>query len=155
MQPVLFCFVCLRQQTAEKNYKKRMQNWELAPFLAPPCPSEAAMPTAQQVELSDEDSDAGGPTEPAAKRRRIAAKVPPKLKLTSEMHLRVLVGARCQSCKSRCLTAFQAPAAFRALQQFRSEWAQTHKLDQDIIVPRCQKVFISRFFKSTIANFPE
>ena len=97
------------------------------------------MPVAQDVGLSDDSGESGPePAGPAAgpppKRRRLGPTVSVKQKLSSEVHLRILTGSKCTSCKSRCMAAFQAPFLFHQLLQFRSCWGSTSKLDQDIIV---------------------
>ena len=92
------------------------------------------MPLAQEVVLS-EDECGGSDLEPPSKKRKVKSGegVSAKAKLSSELHTRVLIGSRCTGCKSRCLTVFQAPFLFHKLLKFRSDWAKTHKLDQDVI----------------------
>ena len=89
------------------------------------------------VDLSDDEIE-----KPSRKMRRLQSSVSPKEKLSSEMTLRVLIGSKCKSCKSRCMTQFQAPFLFHQLMQFRVDWSKTGKLDQDIIVSLLNELYM-------------
>lgn len=98
-----------------------------------------AMPFAESVEsLSSSDIE-----QPSRKKQRTSTgstgsgskrESPAKEKLLSETYLRVLVSNGVPCCKQGCLSPFQAPSRFQELMTYRTCWAQTHKLDQDVIV---------------------
>lgn len=58
-----------------------------------------------------------------------------KERLSSELHLRALLGKKCTNCKHQCCMKFCDNHRFNQFLAFREEWCELHKLDQDPVVP--------------------
>ena len=88
--------------------------------------------------LSGSDDDPPTPiAKRSAKRKRSQE---PKRPIYDSERIRCMLGNPKCHCKRKCLNQFVDTDAFRDLQQFRAEWADMHKLDQDTVEPGLQPV---------------
>ena len=72
------------------------------------------------------------------KRKRKARQKPPgpspRERLVSDVHIRATLGKMCKGCHRVCLAKFLRRELFATVVEFRQEWQDLHKLDQDRIV---------------------
>lgn len=68
------------------------------------------------------------------KKRKRADGLTCQERITSEVHIKALLGRTCKGCKRACLNTFLSGQAFRDLLEFRQRWVDIHKVDQDRIV---------------------
>lgn len=84
-------------------------------------------------DLSGSDSE---PPKPTAKRSvKWRRSQEPKRPIYDEERIRCMLGNPKCHCKRKCLNQFVDDDAFQGLKQFRVEWADMHKLDQDTVAP--------------------
>ena len=92
------------------------------------------MPVANTVSASSSESEKEvvAPKEPVGsrrKRRRTKSPAPKLDQKSAEQSLRALLGHQCSCKKGSCLQQFGAD--FDALLDYRKQWFDLHKLDQD------------------------
>lgn len=94
------------------------------------------------VDSLSESGDSGSRKRPVRKTGLKKKRVP----LDDETHLRASLAKPCKCKRKWCYQRFAQPTLFSSLVQFRREWCQLHKLDQDREAPRNSiNTFLSRF----------
>lgn len=96
------------------------------------------------LEVSDSSSHADEMREVGLRRRKKKRKrdTPTrKSKLVSDLHCRAMLGKWCKSCRRSCLSDFLRTGKYKRFLEFREQWKDVHKLDQDKIVTRLFKAF--------------
>ncbi|CAJ1416780.1 unnamed protein product [Effrenium voratum] len=83
--------------------------------------------------LSDSCSGVAGRKRKKRKRARSVAQ--PSNLQCDNLRLRALLGKPCKKgqCKGGCMALFSHGSDFAELKAFRNEWAELHKLDQDVV----------------------
>ncbi|CAK9015960.1 unnamed protein product [Durusdinium trenchii] len=85
------------------------------------------------------------------KKRKRADGLTCQERITSEVHIKALLGRTCKGCKRACLNTFLSGQAFRDLLEFRQRWVDIHKVDQDRIVFDKMKALKAASTESTVA----
>ena len=103
-------------------------------------------------DLSDDSSSHGHDLKEVGlprrrKRKRkgdTSSRLTPRQRLVSDAHCKATLGKMCTGCKRPCLAIFQSGQRLTNFQEFREVWSETHKLDQDKIVPRRRGTLLAR-----------
>ena len=92
--------------------------------------------------LSDSCSGVAGRKRKKRKRARSVAQ--PSNLQCDNLRLRALLGKPCKKgqCKGGCMALFSHGSDFAELKAFRNEWAELHKLDQDVVATCLQQGFL-------------
>ena len=98
--------------------------------------TSAPMPVDRVIRTlsSDSEKEPVAPKEPVQrpqKRRRAKSSVPQTEGRSSEKSLRALLGRECKCKRKNCLQQFVPAKDFQCLLEYRQNWFDLHKLDQD------------------------
>lgn len=100
-----------------------------------PVPDDAVLPSV--AELSDEEDNCDAAPnmwrKTGSAKSRSTKSEDFKSRMTKEQNLRAILGRKCLRCRHNCMEKFSSTVQFAKLTQFRKEWVDLHKLDQDIV----------------------
>ena len=122
--------------------------------------TSAPMPVDRVISTvsSDSEKEPVAPKETVRrprKRRRAKSSVPQTDDRSSEKSLRALLGRECKCKRKNCLQQFVPAEDFQGLLEYRKNWFDLHKLDQDnyVSVRKNRNIFGLRYFMSSRSGF--